>query len=132
MRLDATNDSTKLALLCERRIGHPVAVAARIRVETDQGRRRTRALAIAAGQLWWLELGGWPRRTVGRVLGWRPLEGLAAHTERRRNGGYVIELSWPAQCELYTGTLLAGEDAERLVGQLAADAFARAAGEPSS
>jgi hypothetical protein len=103
-----------------------VIAAARIRIETAEGRRRTRALAIAAGQVWWLELGSWRRRAVGRVLGWRPLEGLAAHTEARRGGGYVIELSWPAQCELYTGTLSAGEDADRLVGQLAADAFARA------
>jgi hypothetical protein len=128
MRHDhGTKGSTKLALLCERRIGQTVVAAARIRVETAEGRRRTRGLAIAGGQLWWLEVGGWPRRAVGRVLGWRPLEGLAAHTERRRNGGYVIELSWPEQCELYTGLLLPGEDADQLVGQLAADAFSRAA-----
>jgi hypothetical protein len=129
MRLHHNNSgSAQLAVLCERRIGHPVIAAARMRVETAEGKRQTRVLAIAVNQLWWLELSAWPRRSVGRVLGWRPLDGMAAHTELQRGGGYAIELSWPTQCELYTGRLLGGEQADELVGQLTADAFARAAG----
>jgi|GEM_PF-5469551 len=113
-----------LGLLCERRIGQPVVAAATLKVQSD--RRSTKlALAMTAAHLWWLELKTWPRPRVGRVLGWRPLEGLAAHTERRRGGRYVLELSWPLDGELYTGELEAGSDADRLVGQLTAEAFAR-------
>jgi hypothetical protein len=120
-------DPDELIVLCERRIGRPVQAAARLRVKTPSG-GRTHVLALAAGCLWWLELHPW-RSRVGAILGYRPLEGLAAHTGQRRRGRHAIELSWPLTGELYVGTLR-GRGAERLAGQLAADQFARTATSP--
>jgi hypothetical protein len=111
-----------LILLCERRIGQPVDAAARLRVKTPEG-RRTRVLALAGGHIWWLEAHPW-RNRVGRIMLYRPLQGLAAHSERRRRGRYALELSWPAIGELFVGTLY-GPGADRVTGQLAAEQFAR-------
>ena len=121
MAIPATGHS--LTFLCERRIGQPVIAASRIRVRTPNG-YETRVVALTANRIMWLGYRPW-RNQVGRVIGWRPLTGLAPHTERRRLGGYSLELSWPDACELYTGTLNAGADADEFVGQLTADAFAR-------
>lgn len=112
----------RLTLLCERRIGQPVSAATRIRVKTPDG-RRTRVLALAGGHVWWLELSPW-RARVGRILLYRSLDGLAAHTERRLGGRHVLELSWPAAGELFVGTLR-GAGGDGLIGQLTSEQFAR-------
>jgi hypothetical protein len=81
-------------------------------------------LAVAAGFVWWLELRPW-RDTVGSILLYRPLDGLAAHSERVRRGRYQLELSWPASGELFVGKLY-GASADRFAGQLVAEQFVRA------
>jgi hypothetical protein len=116
-------DPHELIVLCERRLGKPVDTAVRLRVKTPSG-ARTHVLALAAGYLWWIELHPW-RTELGPILCYRSLQGLAAHTERRRGGRHVVELSWPSSGELFVGTLY-GPGADRLAGQLAADQFARA------
>jgi hypothetical protein len=120
--LRADHDSRELIALCERRIGRRVDAAARLRFTSAAG-VRTHVLALAAGYLWWLELRPW-RTNVGAIVGHRPLNGLAPHTERRRDGRHVIELSWPSSGELFIGTVY-GRGADRLVGHLTADEFAR-------
>jgi hypothetical protein len=116
-------DPHELVVLCERRIGRPVDAAARLRVRTPSG-ARTHALALAAGYVWWIELRPW-RTRLGPILLYRSLRGLAAHAEGRRSGSHRLELSWPASGELFLGTLH-GPGANRLIGQLAAEQFARA------
>jgi len=116
-------DPDDLIVLCERRIGRPVNVASQFRVKTPSG-PRTHVLAVAAGCVWWLELQPW-RDTIGCILLYRPLDGLAAHSERVRPGRYQLELSWPASGELFVGRLH-GAGADRFAGQLAAEQFARA------
>jgi hypothetical protein len=111
-----------LIVLCERRIGKPVDIASEFRVKTPAG-PRTHLLAVAAGYVWWVELQPW-RSTIGCILLYRPLDGLAAHSERVRPGDYQLELSWPASGELFVGRLH-GAGADRLAGQLAAEQFAR-------
>jgi hypothetical protein len=121
-RLQRQRDSHELIVVCERRIGRPVDAAARLRFTTSSG-ARTHVLALAAGYMWWLESHPW-RANVGAIVGYRPLDGLAPHTERRRERRHVIELSWPSRGELFVGTVY-GDGADRLVGQLTADHFAR-------
>ena len=113
----------ELIVRCERRIGRPVDMAGYARVKTPSG-ARNHVLAVAAGYVWWLELHPW-RGRVGRILLYRPLDGLAAHSEPRRRGRHLLELSWPANGELFAATLH-GPGADRLAGQLAAEQFARA------
>jgi len=113
-----------LAVLCEQRIGRRALAAARIRVSTPAG-ARTHALALSDCVLWWIALDRW-RTRLGPVLAWRPLDGLVIHTTARRRGGHRLELSSPATGELLTG-IVHGPGAERLVGQLTADQFARVA-----
>ena len=117
------HDPDDLIVLCERRIGRPVDVASQFRVKTPSG-PRTHVLALAAGSVWWLELQPW-RETIGCILLYRPLHGLAAHSERVRPGRYQLELSWPASGELFVGSLH-GAGADRFAGHLAAEQFARA------
>lgn len=114
--------SNELIVLCERWIGAPVAAAAHVRVKSRTG-GRTYLLALSAGYLWWIELPRW-QLWPGRVLLYRPLAGLATHSERRRRGRHRLELSWPSTSELFTGVLY-GPGADRLAGQLAAEQFAR-------
>lgn len=116
-------DPHELIVRCERRIGRPVDMAGYARVKTPSGARK-HVLAVAAGYVWWLELHPW-RGSVGRILLYRPLDGLAAHSEPRRRGRHLLELSWPANGELFV-TTLHGPGADRLAGQLAAEQFARA------
>ena len=116
-------NTDELIVLCERRIGRPVDVASEFRVKTPAG-PRTHLLAVAAGYVWWVELQPW-RSTIGCILLYRPLDGLAAHSERVRPGDYRLELSWPASGELFVGRLH-GAGADRLAGQLAAEQFVRA------
>jgi hypothetical protein len=113
-----------LTVLCERRIGEPVLAACRIRIRTTNGTQIC-AIALTETQILWLEERP-GRQQLGSVLSWRPLAGLATHTERGRVGGYRLELSWPGQCELFTGTLFPGPDADGFVGHLTAAVFARA------
>ena len=122
-------DPDDLIVLCERRIGRPVNVASQFRVKTPSG-PRTHVLAVAAGCVWWLELQPW-RDTIGCILLYRPLDGLAAHSERVRPGRYQLELSWPASGELFVGRLH-GAGADRFAGQLAAEQFARASASASA
>lgn len=116
-------DPRELIVRCERRIGRPVDMAGYARVKTPSGARK-HVLAVAAGYVWWLELHPW-RGSVGRILLYRPLNGLAAHSEPHRRGRHLLELSWPANGELFV-TTLHGPGADRLAGQLAAEQFARA------
>jgi hypothetical protein len=121
-------DPRELIVRCERRIGRTVDIASYARVKTPSG-ARNHVLAVAAGYVWWLELHPW-RDSVGRIVHYRPLDGLAAHSEPRRRGRHLLELSWPANGELFVATLH-GPGADGLAGQLAAEQFARAgAGTP--
>jgi hypothetical protein len=115
-------DPHALTVLCERRLGRPVDAASRVRSKTRAGTRIS-VLALAAGYVWWLELHPW-RTEIGAIVGYRPLAGLAPHTEPRRKGRHAVELSWPTSGELFVGTAY-GSGAARLVGQLTADEFAR-------
>jgi hypothetical protein len=121
-RTRSRRDPHELIVLCERRVGRPVDAAARIRVQTPSG-ACTYVLALAVGYLWWIQLDAW-RTRLGRILAYRPLDGLALHTEQQRRGRHVIELSWPSCGELFAGTL-SGPGADWLVGHLAAEQFAR-------
>lgn len=121
-RARSRRDPHGLIVLCEQRVGRPVDAASHIRVKTPSG-ARTYVLALAVGYLWWMELDAW-RTRLGRILAYRPLDGLALHTEQQRRGRHVIELSWPLCGELFAGTL-SGPGADRLVGHLAAEQFAR-------
>jgi hypothetical protein len=113
-----------LASRCERRLGQPVLAASSIRVQTLNG-KRVQAIALTQDHIFWLEHDPW-RQQIGRVLAWRPLTGLAPHAAPRRfRKNQLLELSWPATCELFIGTLLAGADADHFVGQLTASHFQR-------
>jgi hypothetical protein len=116
-------DPLELIVRCERRIGRAVDIAGYARVTTPSG-ARNHVLAVAAGYVWWLELHPL-RGSVGRILLYRSLDGLAAHSEPRRRGRHLLELSWPGNGELFVATLH-GPGADRLAGQLAAEQFARA------
>jgi hypothetical protein len=121
-RARSRRDPHKLIVLCEQRVGKPIDAASRIRVKTPSG-ARTHVLALAVGYLWWMELDAW-RTRLGRILAYRSLNGLALHTEQQRQGRHLIELSWPSGGELFTGTA-SGAGADRLVGHLVAEQFAR-------
>jgi hypothetical protein len=115
---------------CERRLGQPVLAASRIRVHTPNG-KRVQAIALTQDHIFWLEHDPW-RQHIGRVLAWRPLTGLAPHAASQRlRRSQQLELSWPATCELFTGTLLARADADHFVGQLTASHFQRTPAPPS-
>lgn len=111
-----------LAVLCERRIGRPVIAAARVRVRTPDG-ARTHVLALTSGVLWWIELRAW-RTRLGPIIAWRALDDLVIHSARRLGRGHVLELSSPTTGELLIGTVH-GPGADRLLGQLASEQFAR-------
>jgi hypothetical protein len=118
--------SHTLATLCERRLGQPVVAACLVRAPTPAG-PRVQAVALTQAHIFWLEHEPW-RRQVGRVVAWRPLAGLAPHAAPQRfSRRHLLELSWPATCELFTGTLLLGSDADTFVGQLTANQFQRTA-----
>jgi hypothetical protein len=117
-------DPCKLIVQCERRIGRAVDAAGHLRVQTPSG-TRDHVLAVAADYVWWLELPSW-RGNVGPILLYRPLDGPAAHSETRRGARHLLELSWPASAELFIGTFH-GPGADRLVGRLSAEQFARVA-----
>lgn len=116
-----------LAALCERRIGRPVIAAARIRVRTPAG-PRTHALALTDGVLWWIELSAW-RSRLGAVIAWRALDDLVIHSAPRLGRGHLLELSSPGTGELLVGAVR-GPGADRLLGQLAAERFARTQATP--
>lgn len=111
-----------LAVLCEQRIGRPVIAAARIRVRTPAG-PRTHVLALTDGVLWWIELHPW-RSGLGAIIAWRALDDLVVHSAPQLVRGHILELSSPGTGELLVGTVR-GPGADRLLGQLAAEQFAR-------
>ena len=116
--------SHTLATLCERRLGQPVLAACLVQAPTPAG-AHVQAIALTQTHIFWLDHEPW-RGQIGRVLAWRPLAGLAPHTASPRfSRRQLLELSWPATCELFTGTLLAGADADTFVGQLTASQFQR-------
>jgi hypothetical protein len=113
-----------LAVLCERRIGRAVIAATRVRVRTPSG-PRTHVLALTDGVLWWIEVSVW-RSRLGAIIAWRALNDLVVHSAPRLGlgRGHVLELSSPSTGELLVGTVR-GPGADRLLGQLAAEQFAR-------
>jgi hypothetical protein len=73
--------------------------------------------------MWWIELAAW-RSRLGAIIAWRALDNLVVHSGPRLGRGHVLELSSPATGELLVGTVR-GPGADRLLGQLAAEQFAR-------
>ena len=125
-----------LALACERRLGQVVLAASTLnvhRVVSPAGNLRPRhplrlALAMTDEDLWLLEFRYWiVGFDVGAVLCRFPRRGLVGQWCHRWWGWPAVwkaELSWPALATYVVGSLLWGDDADRIMGLLAADEFA--------
>lgn len=127
----------KLAIACEQRLGQIVQVATLFelgQICSPTGSVKPRkpfgaAIALTDTDIWLLELRFWVIGfTVGRVIGRCPRAGLAAHWRHRRwawPNVWKAELSWPDTAQYVEGTLMSGQDVDRLIGVLAADEFHR-------
>jgi hypothetical protein len=125
----------KLAMTCEHRLGRIVDVASVFnlqRVASPIGdfepRKSLRVvLALADGGLWLLEFRYWAVGfDVSGVLFRLPRVGLASQWRHRWWAWPAVwkaELSWPGLATYITGSLIGGDDADRIMGLLAADAF---------
>jgi hypothetical protein len=130
----------KLAMACEHRLGRVIDVASLFnlrRVTSPVGnlspRRPLRlVVALTESDLWLLEFRYWAVGfDVGGVLCLFPRLGLASQWHRRRWAWPAVwkaELSWPELATYVTGSLIGGDDANRMMGLLAADEFDRAQG----
>lgn len=125
----------KLAMACEQRLGRIVDVAGVFnvhRVTSPVGNFEPRkplrvVLALSDGDLWLLEFHYWAVGfDVSGVLCRFPRFGLAGHWRHRWRAWPAVwkaELSWPGLATSITGSLIGGDDADRLMGLLAADEF---------
>lgn len=125
----------KLAMACEQRLGRIVDVASVFNLETvtspvrnfDPWKSLRVALVLADGDLWILEFRYWAVGfDVGGVLCRFPRLGLASQWRRRWWAWPAVwkaELSWPGLATYISGSLIGGDDADRLMGLLAADEF---------
>lgn len=125
----------KLAIACEHRIGRVVDVASVFnlqRVASPVGNFEPRkplrvVLALTKNDVWLLELRYWAVGfDVGGVLCRFPRLGLASHWRHRSWAWPAVwkaELSWPGLATYATGSLIGGDDADRIMGLLAADEF---------
>lgn len=128
---------TTLAIACERRLGRIVDGASMFdlhRLATPAGslkpsRPLSAVIALTDDDLWLLECRFWVVGfNVNRVLGRCPREGAVAYWRHRWWAWpdvWKAELSWPERASYIEGTLMAGSDADRLMGLLASDEFGR-------
>jgi hypothetical protein len=128
----------KLALTCERRLGQVVRAASTFnlhRVASPAGNLKPRnplrlVLAMTDEDLWLLELRYWVVGfDVGAALCRFPRPGLVTDWRHRWWGWPAVwkaQLSWPALATYVAGSVIGGDDADRIIGLLAADQFAYA------
>ena len=125
----------KLAMACEERLGRIVDVASTFnlqRVMSPVGNFKPRrslrvVLALTESDLWLLELRYWAVGfDVGGVLCQFPRFGLVTQSRHQPWAWPAVwkaRLSWPELATYVTGSMIGGQDADRLVGLLAADEF---------
>ena len=125
----------KLATACEYRLGRIVDGASVFNlqaVKSPVGNFETRkslrvVLALAEGDLWLLEFRYWAVGfDVSGVLCRFPRLGLSSkwcHRWWAWPAVWKAELSWPGLATYLTGSLIGGDDADRIIGLLAADEF---------
>lgn len=128
----------KLATRCEHRVGRVVEVASVFnlqRVASPAGNLEPRksvriVLALTEKDVWLLEFRYWTVGfDVGGVLCRFPRLGLVSQWRHRSwawPAVWKVELSWPELATYVTGSLIGGDDADRIMGLLAADEFDRA------
>jgi hypothetical protein len=130
-----------LALACERQLGHVARAASTFnlhRVASPASDLKPRkalrvVLAMTDEDLWLLEFRYWVVGfDVGAVLSRFPRCGLVSQWHHQWWGWPAVwkaELSWPTLATYVVGSLIGGDDADRIMGLLAADEFATL-GEP--
>jgi hypothetical protein len=123
----------KLAMACERRLGRVVDVASTFdlgRVASPAGNFNPRkplhvVVALTEDDFWLLEFGYWVVGfEVGAVLCRFPRLGLVSQCRHRSWAWptvWKVELSWPSLATFVVGSMIAGDDANRLMGLLVAD-----------
>lgn len=126
----------KLAMASEQRLGQVVDVASVFnlqRVTCPVGNFKPPkplgvVLALTEDDLWILEFRSWAVGfDVGGVLCRLPRFGLVSQWRHRAWAWPAVwraELSWPEIATYVTGSLIGGQDADRIMGLLAADEFA--------
>ena len=128
----------KLAMACDRRLGRVVDVASTFnlrRVESPVGNLKARkplrvVMALTQDDLWLLEFGYWVVGfEVGPALCRFPRPGLVSRWRHRSwawPAVWKVELSWPDLATLVVGSMIGGDDANRLMGLVVADELDRA------
>lgn len=122
----------KLAMACERRLGRVVDVASTFNLQSvasPAGNLKPRKLlrlvaALTEDDLWLLEFGYWVVGfEVGAALCRFPRPGLVSHWRHRSWAWptvWKVELSWPDLATYVAGSMIGGDDANRLMGLLVA------------
>ncbi len=125
----------KLSLACEQRLGRVVDVASTVSLQRvtspfgslKPGKSLRVVLALTEDDLWLLEFRYWALGfDVGGVLCRFPRAGLVSQWRHRSWAWPAVwkaEMSWPELATYVTGSLLGGDDANRIMGLLAADEF---------
>ena len=125
----------KLRIACEQRLGAAVQAASTfnlIRVRSPAGNLKPRrplrvALALTDRDVWLLEFRYWVAGfDVAAALCRLPRSGLFSHWRHRSWAWPAVwkaELSWPEAATYVVGSLIGGDDADRIIGLLAADEF---------
>jgi hypothetical protein len=125
----------KLARACEQRLGRIVDVATVFnlkRVTSPVGACRPRrplrvVLALTEDDLWLLEFRYWTVGfDVGAALCRFPRLGVISQWSHRAwawPAAWKAELSWPELGTYVVGSLIGGDDADRIMGLMAADEF---------
>lgn len=128
----------KLAMACERRLGRVVDVASTFdlrRVASPAGNFKPRkalrvVVALSENDLWLLEFCYWVVGfEVGTALCRFPRPGLVSQWRHRSwawPAVWKLELSWPDLATYVVGSMIGGDDANRLMGLLVTDELERA------
>lgn len=128
----------KLARACEGRLGRVVDVASTFDLRlaaSPAGNFKPRkplslVVALTENDLWLLDFGYWVVGfEVGAVLCRFPRHSLVSRWRHRWWGWPAVwkaELSWPELATYVVGSLIGGDDANRIIGLLAVDEFDRA------
>jgi hypothetical protein len=127
----------KLATACEQRLGRVVDVASTFNlrlVASPAGNFKPRksvrvVVALTKDDIWLLELGYWVVGfKVGAALCRFPRPGLVSQWHHRLWAWPAVwkaELSWPDLATFVVGSMIGGDDANRLIGLLVADELDR-------
>lgn len=135
----------KLTIACEQRLGRAVDVASTFNLQgimSPAGNFKPRkplrvAVGLTQSDVWLLDFHYWALGfDVGGVLCRVPRRGLVSQWRHRSwawPAVWRVELSWPELATYITGSLIGGDDANRIMGLLAADEFdgAQATGGPA-